>query len=405
MLYQIHELQRAILEPWRLLAELGAGAYASPFSPLAYVPSSNKYAAGFELMLRVTQRYGKPQFGIETVLVGKQEVAVREEVAIDNPFCRLLHFVKPAVKNQPRVLVVAPLSGHFSTLLRDTVRTMLSDHEVFITDWKDSREIPFNQGPFHFDDYVAYVQDFVRAIGPGTHVISVCQPTVPVLAAVSLLAQQSDPCLPNTMTMMGGPIDTRKSPTKVNTFAKEHPIAWFEQNVIERVPNKYPGAMRRVYPGFLQWAGFVAMNPDRHADSHWDFYKHLVKGDGESADAHKRFYDEYNAVMDLPAEYYLDTVRMVFQEHALPMGTMKVAGELVSPEKIRKTSLFTIEGELDDISGFGQTEAAHALCTGIPEAQKQHFLAKGVGHYGIFSGRKYREMIYPLIREFIRKHD
>jgi len=296
------------------------------------------YAAGFELMLRVTQRYNKPAFGIDSVLIAQRQVAVREEVALDKPFCRLLHFVKPQLKNQPKVLVVAPLSGHFSTLLRDTVRTMLVDHEVYITDWKDAREIPFNEGAFHFDDYVAYVQEFMRLLGP-VHVISVCQPTVPVLAAVALLAAHGDPVQPKTMTMMGGPIDTRRSPTKVNNFAKKHPISWFERNVIERVPNKYPGAMRRVYPGFLQWAGFVAMNPDRHVDSHWDFYKHLVKGDGESADAHKRFYDEYNAVMDLPAEYYLDTVRMVFQEYALPTGKMRVAGELVQPEKIKKTSL------------------------------------------------------------------
>ena len=404
MLYQIHEFQRAIIEPWRFLAELGAGAYGSPSSPFSYVPGSNKYAAGFELMLRVTQRYNKPAFGIDSVLIAKRQVAVREEVALDKPFCRLLHFVKPQLRNQPKVLVVAPLSGHFSTLLRDTVRTMLVDHDVYITDWKDAREIPFDEGAFHFDDYVAYVQEFMRLLGPA-HVISVCQPTVPVLAAVALLAAHGDPVQPKTMTMMGGPIDTRRSPTKVNNFAKKHPISWFERNVIERVPNKYPGAMRRVYPGFLQWAGFVAMNPDRHVDSHWDFYQHLVAGDGESADAHKRFYDEYNAVMDLPAEYYLDTVRMVFQEYALPTGNMRVAGELVQPEKIKKTALFSIEGELDDISGFGQTEAALGLCTGIPDSRKQHFLAQGVGHYGIFSGRKYREMIYPLIRSFIAKHD
>ena len=404
MLYPIHEFQRAFLEPWRILAEFGADAYANPFSPLAYVPSSHKYAAGFELLLRITQRYGKPKFGIDSVIVAKRAVTVQEQVAADKPFCRLLHFVKPGVMNQPKVLVVAPLSGHFATLLRDTVRTMLCDHEVYITDWKDARDIPFSEGPFHFDDYVAYVQEFIRLLGPDVHVISVCQPTVPVLAAVSLLAAQGDPRQPKTMTMMGGPIDTRNSPTDVNTFAKHRPISWFEQHVIQRVPTKYLGAMRRVYPGFLQWSGFVAMNPGRHVDSHRDFYQHLVAGDGESADAHKRFYDEYNAVMDLPAEYYLETVRMVFQEHALPLGTMRVAGELVEPARIRKTALFSIEGELDDISGVGQTEAAHGLCSGIPEARKKHLLATDVGHYGIFSGRKYRDVIYPQVRDFIRKH-
>jgi poly(3-hydroxybutyrate) depolymerase len=404
MLYPIHEFQRAFLEPWRILAELGAGAYANPFSPLAYMPSSHKYAAGFELLLRMTQRYGKPEFGIDSVIVAKRAVTVHEQVAADKPFCRLLHFVKSGVMNQPKVLVVAPLSGHFATLLRDTVRTMLCDHEVYVTDWKDARDIPFSEGPFHFDDYVAYVQEFIRLLGPDVHVISVCQPTVPVLAAVSLLAAQDDPRQPKTMTMMGGPIDTRHSPTDVNTFAKHRPISWFEQHVIQRVPTKYPGAMRRVYPGFLQWSGFVAMNPGRHVDSHWEFYQYLVAGDGESADAHKRFYDEYNAVMDLPAEYYLETVRMVFQEHALPSGTMRVAGELVEPAKIRKTALFSIEGELDDISGVGQTEAVHGLCTGIPAARKKHLLATDVGHYGIFSGRKYRDVIYPQVRDFIRKH-
>ncbi len=405
MLYQFHELQRAILEPWRILAQVSADVYASPLSPLAYLPNSRKLAAGWELMLRLTQRYGKPAFGIDAVTVSGRSIAVREEVTLDKPFCRLLHFARPAVKDQPVVLVVAPLSGHYATLLRDTVRTMLTGHDVYVTDWKDAREVSLAEGAFHFDDYVAYVQEFIRKLGPKVHVVSVCQPTVPVLAAVALMAARDEKIQPATMTMMGGPIDTRRSPTTVNNFAKQHSIAWFEQNVIQRVPNKYAGALRRVYPGFLQWAGFVAMNPDRHFESHSDFYEDLVKGDGESAEAHKRFYDEYNAVMDLPAEYYLETVRMVFQEHALPMGTMQVAGERVVPAKIRKTALFSIEGELDDISGHGQTEAAHGLCTGIPAARKQHFLAKGVGHYGIFSGRKYREMIYPKIAEFIARYD
>jgi poly(3-hydroxybutyrate) depolymerase len=404
MLYQIHEFQRAVLEPWRIWAELSAAICGSPLSPFAYAPSSRKFAAGFELMLRLTQRYSKPSFGIKSVPVQGRDVQVRERVTLDKPFCRLLHFTRAEVKNQPVVLVVAPLSGHYSTLLRDTVRTLLTEHDVYITDWKDAREVAHSEGPFHFDDYVAYVQEFVRQLGPEVHVISVCQPTVPVLAAISLMATRDEKHQPRTMTMMGGPIDTRSSPTAVNNFAKNHSSAWFEQHVIQRVPNKYAGAMRRVYPGFLQWLGFVAMNPDRHFESHWDFYQDLVKGDGESAEGHKRFYNEYNAVMDLPAEYYLDTVRLVFQQHALPSGTMRVAGELVEPAKISKTALFTIEGELDDISGHGQTKAAHELCSGIPAARKHHLLVKGVGHYGIFSGRKYREMIYPKIAAFIRDH-
>jgi poly(3-hydroxybutyrate) depolymerase len=386
-------------------AELAGDAYSHPLSPLSYVPQSRKLAAGFELMLRLTQRYGEPDFGISTVKVGNRDVEVREEVALDKPFCRLIHFAKSGVKGQPVVLVFAPLSGHFATLLRDTARTMLQDHDVYITDWKDSREVPLSHGPFHFDDYVAYVREFIRLLGPKVHSVSVCQPTVPVLAGISLMASAGEKVQPLTMTMMGGPIDTRRNPTQVNNFAKQHSIEWFEQHVIQRVPTKYAGAMRRVYPGFLQWMGFVAMNPDRHFESHSEFYEHLVQGDGESAEAHRRFYDEYNAVMDLPAEYYLETVERVFHEHALAVGTLNVAGKPVQPEDIRKTALLTIEGELDDISGHGQTQAAHGLCTGIPAARKQHLLVEGVGHYGIFSGRKYREMIYPQIRDFIRKYN
>jgi len=406
MLYQVHEMQRAVLEPWRIWAELASDACSHPLSPLAYLPNARKVSAGYELMLRLTQRYGEPEFGIHSVKVGQKDVPVHERVVVDKPFCRLTHFAKEATgakvgKSQPVVLVVAPLSGHFATLLRDTVRTMLPDHDVYITDWKDAREVPLSKGAFSFDDYVSYVREFIRELGPAVHVVSVCQPTVPVLAAIALTATDNEKVQPKSMTMMGGPIDTRRNPTQVNTFAKQHTIAWFEQHLIQRVPNKYEGAMRRVYPGFLQWMGFVAMNPDRHFDSHWEFYENLVKGDGESAEAHKRFYDEYNAVMDLPAEYYLDTVQRVFHDHALAVGTLVVAGQLVEPANIRKTALFTIEGELDDISGHGQTEAAQMLCSGLPKAKKQHLLAKGVGHYGIFSGRKYRELVYPQIRDFI----
>ncbi|QJR15774.1 polyhydroxyalkanoate depolymerase [Usitatibacter palustris] len=401
MLYQLYDWQRAALEPWRAFAEMGNQLYDGP---LAVVPGSRNVAAAFDLMTRITQRYERPDFGIDSVVVGRKTLAVTEEFVLDKPFCRLLHFRKDGAPQQPAVLVFAPLSGHFATLLRDTVRALLSDHDVFITDWVDAREIPVTVGPFHFDDYVAYVRDFIRFLGADVHAISVCQPTVPVLAGVSLMAAAGE-ATPKTLTMMGGPIDTRRSPTSVNNFATRRPISWFESKVIQRVPMRYPGFMRRVYPGFLQFAGFVAMNPDRHMDSHVQYYHHLVEGDGDSAAAHRRFYDEYNAVMDLPAEYYLETVERVFQKHLLPQGKLVVAGERVRPELIKTSALLTIEGEHDDISGNGQTKAAQELCRGIPERDRMHYLAPDVGHYGIFSGRKYREIIYPKIRDFIAKHD
>ena len=409
MLYQMHDLQRAVMEPWRWWAQANADVFGSPLSPISYTPQANQLAASFELMLRLTKRYSRPAFDIGHVDVNGRTVEVVEEVLLDKPFCQLLHFKKArATPNEPKVLIFAPLSGHFATLLRDTVRAMLPHHDVTITDWKDAREVPLANGPFHFDDYVAYVQEFVRYMQGqhhgNVHVISVCQPTVPVLAGISLMAARGE-ALPTSMTMMGGPIDASKSPTSVNDFAMLRPISWFEQNVIQRVPVKYPGAMRRVYPGFLQLSGFIAMNPERHRDSHVDYYKQLVAGDGESAEAHRKFYDEYNAVMDLPAEYYLDTIVRVFHEQSLARGTMQVAGELVNPAAIKKCALFTIEGELDDISGSGQTQAAHTLCTGLPPAKREHYEAPGVGHYGIFSGRKYREMIYPKVRKFIAKYD
>ena len=409
MLYQMHDMQRAAMEPWRWWAKANSVVFGNAFSPAAYTPESIKLAAHLDLMLRLSKTYERPAFEIGHVAVNGREVEVVEEVLLDKPFCQLRHFKKArATPNEPKVLIFAPLSGHFATLLRDTVRTMLPHHDVTITDWKDAREVSLAEGAFHFDDYVAYVREFVRFMQGNhhgkVHVISVCQPTVPVLAAISLMAA-ADEALPASMTMMGGPIDTRKSPTAVNDFAIDRPISWFEQNVIQRVPVKYPGAMRRVYPGFLQLSGFVAMNPSRHIGSHIDYYKQLVEGDGESAEAHRKFYDEYNAVMDLPAEYYLDTIVRVFHDRSLAQGTLVVAGERVNPAAIKKTALFTIEGELDDISGSGQTKAAHALCTGLAAAKRDHFEAPAVGHYGIFSGRKYREVVYPKVRKFIAKHN
>jgi len=408
MLYQFHELQRAFLNPMTALAEAGAKALSDPNNPLYYLPFSSRLAANYELFYRLGKEYEKPAFNLHSTLVDGQDVAVLERVVINNPFCRLVHFQRfiedekrPA---DPVVLLVAPLSGHHSTLLRDTVRQLLHAHDVYLTDWVDARMVPLSQGSFSLDNYVGYIQQFIRFLGPNVHCISVCQPTVPVLGAISLMASAGDPALPLSMTMMGGPIDTRNNPTEVNTLAMTKPFSWFENSVIYNVPAKYPGYLRRVYPGFLQHAGFVAMNPDRHLESHYDFYLHLLRGDDESSEAHRAFYDEYNAVLDMPAEYYLDTIRTVFQEHALPRGTWKVGGHPVRPADIRTVALFTIEGELDDISGSGQTEAAQGLCTGIPPKNRQHFTAPGCGHYGIFSGRRWRELIYPRIHDFIRAH-
>lgn len=405
MLYSLFEAQHAALAPMRLMAELSRGWFGHPFSPFTLSPLAKEITASSDLFLRVTNRYEKPKWGLDTTTANGREVPVEEEVTLHKPFCRLIHFKRAASsKDDRKILVVAPLSGHHSTLLRDTVRTMLPDNDVYVTDWVDARMVPMSAGPFHLDDYVDYVREFIRLLSPDLNVVSVCQPTVPVLAAMALMAEDKEPDLPRTMIMMGGPIDARKSPTAVNNLATKRPYSWFEQTLIQRVPMKYPGYSRRVYPGFLQHLGFVAMNPDRHMDAHWDYYNQLVANDGDSADAHRRFYDEYNAVLDMPAEYYLDTIRRVFQEFQLPQGRMFVHEQWVRPEKITKTALFTIEGEHDDISGNGQTEAAHGLCTGVPASKREHFLVPDVGHYGIFSGRRYREIIYPRMRAFMDKH-
>jgi poly(3-hydroxybutyrate) depolymerase len=409
MLYQLHELNRALLSPATHLARVGACMFSTPGSWLARLPGSARIAAGYELMYRMGKDYPKPEFGIRAVRVRGAQVAVIEQTEQLEPFCRLLHFQRTtsdpelaaSLQGQPIVLLVAPLSGHHSTLLRDTVRTLLCDHDVYVTDWIDARLVPLEHGAFTLDDYVSYVRRFIRHIGSERlHVISVCQPCVPVLAAAALHAAAGEQT-PRSLTMMGGPIDARCSPTKVNDLATTQPLEWFERNVLHHVPASYPGCGRRVYPGFLQHAGFIAMNPGRHMSSHWDFYRHLVEGDQEDAAAHRRFYDEYNAVIDLPAEYYLDCIRIVFQQHLLPRGLWHVGDERVAPEVLEDPALLTIEGELDDISGQGQTQAAHRLCTGIAATRKQHLLVEGAGHYGIFSGRRWRESVYPRVRDFI----
>ena len=411
MLYQLYETQRAVLNPFAEFAAASAKLYSHPLSPFAHTPLAQRVSAGLGLAHRLSKEYEKPEFGITAVEVAGVEVAVHQRTALTKPFCRLLRFKRftdnaaalGAMKNQPTVLVVAPLSGHHATLLRETVRELLRDHKVYITDWTDARMVSLENGAFHLDDYIAYVQEFIRHIGPEVNVISVCQPTVPVLAAISLMASNGE-ATPRTMTMMGGPIDARKSPTAVNNLATTKPYEWFEHNVIYRVPVNYAGNGRRVYPGFLQHTGFIAMNPDRHLKSHYDFFNDLMRGEDESAEFHRSFYDEYNAVLDMPAEYYLDTIKTVFQDFALVNGTWKVAGQLVRPQDITSTALFTVEGELDDISGAGQTKAAHDLCTGVPESRRFHFDVEGAGHFGIFSGRRWRDNVYPQVRDFIAKH-
>jgi poly(3-hydroxybutyrate) depolymerase len=412
LLYQYNELMRAWMAPVTYWAEAGARMFSAPGSWLSALPGAQRAAAGYELLYRIGKDYEKPEFGIHSVESGGEEYPVVEREVLSRPFCRLLRFKRFAdnadgiaeLKDDPPVLVVAPLSGHHSTLLRDTVRTLLRDHKVYVTDWVDARMVPKDAGAFTLDDYVATIEDFIRHIGADDlHVISVCQPTVPVLAAVSLMAARGE-TTPRSLVMMGGPIDTRESPTAVNNLATQKPLWWFEANLIHTVPANYPGRGRRVYPGFLQHAGFIAMNPERHFQSHWDFYQDLVKGDLEDAASHRRFYDEYNAVLDMPAEYYLDTVRIVFQQHLLPRGQWHVRGERVDPAKITRTALMTIEGELDDISGLGQTRAALGLCTGVKESDKRHFTVDGAGHYGIFSGRRWRNEVYPQVREFIARY-
>ena len=416
MLYQLYETQRSLMEPFVDLAQAAAKMLAKEDSPLAQLPMVQRLSAGYDLMYRLGKDYEKPTFGIHTVDVDGVDIAIHEKIELNKPFCELRRFKRFSddvttlgkLKGQPAVLIVAPLSGHYATLLRDTVKTMLKDHKVYITDWKNARTVPLSDGAFHLDDYVNYVQEFIRHLQGmygNCHVISVCQPTVPVFAAISLMASRGE-TTPLSMTMMGGPIDARKSPTAVNNLAMNKPYSWFENNVIYNVPANFPGAGRRVYPGFLQHTGFVAMNPDRHATSHFDYFKDLIKGDDAHVEAHRAFYDEYNAVLDMDADYYLETIDVVFQEFKLVKGTWEVKNlkgkaELVKPGDIKTTAVMTVEGELDDISGSGQTRAALDMCSGVAPDMKKHYEVEGAGHYGIFAGRRWREMVYPAVKAFI----
>jgi len=419
MLYQFYETQRSLMEPFSELAQTASKIFGNPLSIAGQNPFAQRISASYDLMHRLGKDYERPEFGLRTIDVDGVEVAIHERIEIDKPFCELRRFKRfsddqatlEKTKDQPAVLIVAPLSGHYATLLRDTVKTMLMDHKVYITDWKNARLVPLSEGEFHLDDYVNYVQEFIRHVQKkygNCHVMSVCQPTVPVLAAVSLMASRGE-MTPLSMTMMGGPIDARKSPTAVNNLAMNKSHNWFENNVIYRVPANFPGAGRRVYPGFLQHTGFVAMNPSNHAKSHYDYFKDLIKGDDASTVAHRKFYDEYNAVLDMDADYYLETIRVVFQDFSLVNGNWDIKGvngkiERVSPADIKTTALFSVEGELDDISGSGQTQAVHEICSGVPNSMQKHFEAKGAGHYGIFSGKRWREHVYPHVKSFILAH-
>ncbi|MBS9721705.1 polyhydroxyalkanoate depolymerase [Tianweitania sp. BSSL-BM11] len=407
MFYQFYAMQRAALQPSRAVAEAVRTLYTDPLNPFSETVFGRTIAASAELFERTTRQYDKPAFNLPTAKVGDQDVPVVETIVWQKPFCLLIHFERdlPAKRDpDPKLLIVAPMSGHYATLLRGTVESMMSHADVYITDWTDARMVPLADGQFDLDDYIDYVIEMLHELGPDTHVMAVCQPSVPVLAAVAIMEKNGDPFAPASMTLMGGPIDTRRNPTAVNNLAAEHDLEWFRSNVIMQVPFPEPGFSRDVYPGFLQLTGFMSMNLDRHIGAHKDFFMNLVKNDGDPAEKHREFYDEYLAVMDLTAEFYLQTVETVFIEHSLPKGTMTHRGTLVDPSAIRTTALLTIEGENDDISGLGQTEAAHDLCTNLAAEKKSHYVQPSVGHYGVFNGSRFRSEIVPRIVEFMRAH-
>ncbi|ANM08473.1 polyhydroxyalkanoate depolymerase [Rhizobium leguminosarum bv. trifolii] len=408
MFYQLYELNHAAMAPFRAAADIMRFAYANPLNPFSHTPLGRTMAASLEMFERTTRRYGKPEFGLKQTAIGGQMVSVREEIVWSRPFCNLLHFARnvPAAArggNDPRILIVAPMSGHYATLLRGTVEALLPSADVYITDWIDARMVPMTEGTFDFDDYVDYVIEMLHFLGHDTHVIAVCQPSVPVLAAAAVMEEANDPLSPASMTLMGGPIDTRINPTAVNKLAQERSLQWFSDNVIMNVPWPQPGFMRPVYPGFLQLSGFMSMNLDRHLVAHKEFFMHLVKNDGEP-EKHRDFYDEYLAVMDLTAEFYLQTVEQVFIRHSLPKGELMHRGKRVDPAAIRKVALLTVEGENDDISGVGQTKAAQTICVNIPEHMRMHYLQPDVGHYGVFNGSRFRREIAPRILDFVRQH-
>ncbi|KAA5804085.1 polyhydroxyalkanoate depolymerase [Alkalicaulis satelles] len=416
MLYSFLEMSRAAMLPWRAAANVTRRTLRNPLNPAGETLAGRAMAASADLFESLTRQYGKPAWALEPLEVNGQTIPVEIETVWKKPFCALTRFardeaalaaargIKPAEIKDPKVLLVAPLSGHYATLLRGTVEAFIPDADVYITDWADARMVSLSEGRFDLDDYVAYVREMISAIGAGVHVVAVCQPGPPTLAACALMAEDDDPLRPASMTFMGSPIDARKSPTVPNKLAEERPYAWFRDNLIQTVPVLYPGALRRVYPGFLQLTGFINMNYERHVDAHYRFFQQLVDGDGDSADKHRAFYDEYLAVMDLTEEFYLQTIRDVFQEHKLARGTMTVKGRPVRPEAITDIALMTVEGENDDISGIGQTQAAHTLCANLPAALRLDHVQPEVGHYGVFNGRRFREQIAPKMKAFMAQH-
>lgn len=402
-LYQLYEIHRATVAPINQIAKWSKDWFANPTNSLCN-PFATRYGAGFELLERITRQYTKPRFGIREVMVNGKAVKVERHIVMNEPFCHLQHFSLPELKrdNAPKILVVAPMSGHHATLLRGTVEALIPHAEVFVTDWIDAKQVSLLQGEFSLDDYIDYVKKCIRHVGKDTHVLAVCQPAVPVLVATALMAEDGDEFTPKSMTLMGGPIDTRIGVTKVNELAQQKTLEWFQRNVITRVPFNHVGFMRRVYPGFLQLGGFMTMNLDRHIGEHVKLFEYLVDGDGDSAEAHRKFYDEYLSVSDITAEFYLMTIDKVFQRHLLPKGKFDYRGRIVNPKAITKTALLCVEGERDDISGVGQTKSAIDLCENIPENKKRYHLQKATGHYGIFNGRKYREQILPIIMQHIK---
>ena len=406
MKYHAYELAHALVSPMRLAAKGLRYQLDFPLNPMSMTPLGKTMSAACEVFEGLTRRYGKPDWEIDSTTINGRKVPVSIEQVHFKPFCELINFKRTLpiseARHDPKVLIVAPMSGHYATLLRGTVQAMLPEHDVYMTDWIDAREVPIYQGGFDLDDFIDYIIEFISFLGPRTHVIAVCQPAVPVLAATAVLASRNCPTQPASLTLMGGPIDTRRNPTVVNDLAETRPIEWFEQNVISMVPWPNAGALRRVYPGFIQLSGFMTMNLDRHRKAHWDLFDNLVKGDCDSVAQHRKFYDEYLAVMDLPAEFYLQTVRTAFQDHSLPKGEMYHRDERVDCTAIRNTALMTVEGENDDICGLGQTQAAHDLCTNVPADEHFHYVQPGVGHYGVFNGTRWRTEIQPRIRDMIR---
>ncbi|MEZ5709410.1 MAG: polyhydroxyalkanoate depolymerase [Blastomonas sp.] len=406
MLYNAYEMQRSMLASASAFATISANLLNNPGNPLGYFGGGPILASALEVFAHAAAPRGKPGFGLDTVEVDGKTLPVDEQVVLQKPFGQLKRFVhKGLAKDAPRLMIVAPMSGHFATLLRGTVARMMPNHMVYITDWRDAKNVPLSDGSFDLDDYVDYLVEFLEHIGPGAHMLAVCQPSVPSFAAAALMAGQNHPCRPKTLTMMGGPIDTREAPTAVNTMATQRPLAWFEHNVIATVPFQYAGAGRKVYPGFLQLSGFMSMNLGNHLMSHWEMFKHLVSGDDESADATKEFYDEYRAICDMTAEFYLQTVQTVFQDHSLPKGEFMHRGVRIDPEAITDIALLAVEGERDDISGLGQTRAALNLAPKLPKAMKQYHMAEGAGHYGIFNGSKWRQTIAPIVEDWIARHN